>query len=98
MDANHTRDDEAKLGSAASSASATAAAAGDGRSAGSSLTSSTREESLLRLLQLVQAGDDQHAALRQGLEALTADERKAVWTAKIQDKIVFNVGCNAPPF
>jgi len=93
MDANHTRDDEAKLGSAASSASATAAAAGDGRSAGSSLTSSTREESLLRLLQLVQAGDDQHAALRQGLEALTVDhERNAVWTAWIKDKIVFNVG------
>jgi len=98
MDVNDTLDDEAKLGSAASSANAAAAGAGDGRSAGSPLTSSTREESLLRLLQLVQAGDDQHAALRQGLEAMTADERSAVWTAKIQDKIVFNVGCNAPPF
>jgi len=98
MDANHPHIDEATLSSAAFSAGAIATAAGasagsdaagDGHTAGSN--SSVREDTLDRLLELVQAGDDQHDALRAGLEALSAEGRNVMWTAIMPNKIVFEV-------
>ena len=43
---------------------------------------------------LVQAGDDQHDALRAGLEALSTEGRNGMWTVRMRDEIAFNV-CGA---
>ena len=75
--------DEAKLG--------VVAASGGSWFSADSLRGNPREDILPRLLELVQAGDDQHDALRAGLEALSTEERTAMWTARVPNKIVFNV-------
>jgi len=95
MDATHKNDDEAKLSPPTASAAAggggvmSSAAVGAGAVTGSN--SNMRDDTLHRLLELVQAGDDQHDALRAGLEALSTEERTAMWTARVPNKIVFNV-------